>query len=288
MADRVQSVLGLQPATDADWGDRHAIELQDKPTAPGPAGANKGAGAAQPGTAEITCVGAYANPWATNPGLEARLVMGKVPNAHWSPGTDTMTAVANAEKGTVATCPTLLAILKQISGSSGLVSRVNILTHGRSGGIGMQGEIKATSQRDKSDPNDVEKNFDIGDVYFRKMSESFITTTMLAAPDAAVQQELPGALAKLGSNAVFQVYACDSGVDESTLKALAKFFNRPVGGLKAKVGYFVDVDAAATRILARNKTGVLGLDDQPDPLFTIRAAGFKHLNSHPDFVTVSP
>src|SRR5687768_16490608 len=107
---RTQSIEGRDPfaglSTDP-FGDDGVLSLGAGDTQPTPVGQQAGAAAKPQGTVELTAVGSFPNPWTKNPALEAQLAGGKVNNAKWTPGTDTLTAAAKAEPkgaGAIRTC----------------------------------------------------------------------------------------------------------------------------------------------------------------------------------------
>jgi hypothetical protein len=285
---RTQSIEGRDPwaAPPADpLGDDNILSLGAGDTAPPPAGQQAGTPKA-PGTVELTAVGSFPNPWTGNPALEAQLATGKA-NGKWSPGTDTLAAAASAEprgSGMVKTCANLDELLGFVIGASGAVARLNILTHGQSGAIGMAGEIKAVGNRDAKAPNDPEKNWVIGDVFFTRAA--FVDQAAVTRQDAALVARRDAARAKFGAGARVVLYACDSGSSDVFVKALAGFFGATIGAFRNSIGYFPTI--AGGVISNRAVTGVLGADGKIDPLSTIQAAGFKHMDGHSEFFTVNP
>jgi len=240
------------------------------------------------GTLELTLLGNYTNPWKTDPVTEARLAMGLVPAApggespHWSPATDTFEASAKAEPagaGTIATCANLDDLLNAIvQRSDGSIKRINIITHGDSGGIGIRGEIKATTFTDK---NNAANSFVPGTVIFT-LDRTYLSATLLKGVTGSDVAKRDQARQKFGGGAGIFLYSCNAASDASLVKALAEFFKVQVTGFGATVGYFPDVafDAAKKplRITDRTKSGVDNGSGKADPLFP-PVVGFKHLNS---------
>jgi hypothetical protein len=265
-------------------GESDPIPLLDTPTPKPPAPPAAG------GSIELTLLGDYANPWKSDPATEAKLAAGIGPPPptgqdapHWSPATDTFEATANAERagaGTIVTCADLDAILDAIvQRPDGAIKRVNIITHGKTGGLGMKGEIKKTSFTDKSDPAN---SFVPGDVFFTTTGNSFLTVALLSGATGSLAAKRDQARLKFAPGAGIFLYACDAASDSALIQAIAKFFKVPVNGFGAPVGYFPETDSPKnpTRIINRTKTGVDNGSGKPDPLFG-PIVGFKHLNNEP-------
>jgi hypothetical protein len=240
---------------------------------------------------ELTLIGDYPNPWKNDPVTEARLVAASTtppsgkPVPHWSPGTDTFTSVAQAEAsgaGQIVVCADLDAILDTIiKQADHSVTRVNIISHGMTGGLGMKGEIKKTTHADPTDPNN---SFVPGDVFFTNPSggTNFITSALLSGASGTLASKRDQAQKKFAPGAGIFIYGCDSASDPALVQAIAKFFKVPATGFNAAVGYFPKIDSAKnpTKVTDRRQTGVDNGTNQPDPLFP-PLVGFKHLDHEP-------
>jgi hypothetical protein len=148
----------------------------------------------------------------------------------------------------------------------------------------MAGTIKDAPHSDPKAPNDPDKNWVIGDVFFT--GAAFIDQAAVKRQDPALVARRDAARVKMGAGARVVLYACDTGSSDLFVKALAQFFGATVGAFRNSIGYFPAVAGAA--ISDRSITGVLGADGKPDPLFTTQARGFKHMDAHPEFFTTNP
>jgi hypothetical protein len=255
-------------------------------------------GAPGPGTLELTILGNYPNPWANDAVTEAQLATGLVHTPagqdknlvpHWSPATDTFQEVAHAERqgaGAVSVCANLDAMLNVIVGVPGSIARLNIITHGMAGGIGLSGSIKTsygTQNGSKYGP---------GDVFFDTASEAFLTAALFNGVTGPREVQRKYARQRFGSGAAIFVYACDVGADHNLLQAMADFFQVTVYGFNAMVGFFplTDSQTKPTKITDRSQTGAWDNTpggDHKEPLFP-PMNGFKHLNSEPPMDITSP
>jgi hypothetical protein len=211
----------------------------------------KGGGTKHASTVEITFIGDYKNPWETNPAQEVAMVQAgrdKSSGKHWSPGTVDFRALSKSTKLADSYTAILAWLLKE---KDGTVSRVNVISHGKFGKVGMKGTI---------DVND-------GGVTFDSDPNASITSTSISTwvnatliDDQNKSHSFSEIRAKFTSDAQIFIYSCNGATDPQLLQDLANAFGVKVNAANKEIVYCVDFDLKPPR-MNRNKHRV-AINDQ--------------------------